>query len=111
MIFFFSYCAISSFNLASAFLLLPFLLLYLGLCQFVFYHRRQLVLGNLFEQCDKESIIGSVILRLIEMGCLIPLVKEKNRINEISKKTVDIQLVKPPLQGNAFDKSLYSILE
>lgn len=69
-------------------------------------------LGRMFQVCKDGSILATGILRLIEIGCLIPVNTEDVGFMGKTKETVNLRLTGGiHHKMNAFDEFLYTILE
>lgn len=69
-------------------------------------------LGRLFEICDDGAIIGTSILRLLDLGCLTPVMTEETGFMGKSKEIVSLMLTgSNHLVMNEFDEYLYTVLE
>ncbi len=70
------------------------------------------VLSNVTEQCEEGAIIGTRILKLINMGCLEPETTESVGSMGKTKENVNMHLVRQPHKdGDEYDQQLYTILE
>lgn len=67
-------------------------------------------LGMLYDRCEKQNIIGAVMLRLINTGCIEPATGEIIGFMGSVRKRIDLKIVKSPAPGNEYDEHLYNLL-
>jgi hypothetical protein len=69
-------------------------------------------LGRLFEVCEDGTILGTGMLRLIQLGCLAPVSREEVGLMGRTKEIVSLRLMgSNHREMNEYDEYLYTVLE
>lgn len=68
-------------------------------------------LGECFDLCEEKNIIGTIMLRLINQGCISPIVENDVGIGGKQNKTVNMAFVNPPEDEKSYEHRLYVLIK